>query len=93
MDFNPQTTETLLFKKQAFRNEQSPQAPFHQLATALGRNSLTLPSIIVLDEKLQTLDVVPFFLNAKTLSQITYYYGDEVFRKKSWSEFISTQTH
>ncbi|MBL0309093.1 MAG: DUF255 domain-containing protein [Bacteroidetes bacterium] len=89
VQFNPQTTEKLYFRKQEFVNTQSAQAPFHQLATALGRNSLTLPSIILLDEKLNVLDVIPFFLPPRSLLQIATYYGDDFFRHHTWNEFVA----
>lgn len=89
VDFNPQISESLYFKGKEFANSSAVQGAFHPLAATLGRNSLTLPSIIILDERLNTLDVVPFFLSPQILRKISAYYGDNIFRVKSWSEFAT----
>lgn len=60
---------------------------FHPLALELCRNNSLFPMLAVLDEKQQVLDAIPFYLSAPTLLDILRFYGDDIFRKKSWQEF------
>ena len=88
VDFNPELTEPLSFHGQTFTNPRSPQIPFHQLAIALCRNNFSLPTVAILDEKLNLLDAVPLYLNPKVLKDITTYYGDNIYKAKSWQDYI-----
>jgi thioredoxin-related protein len=88
VDFNPESTETLTFKGQTFGNTHTPPIPFHQLAVALCRNSLTLPSLVVLDEKESVIDAIPFYLNPQSLKSIAVYYGDNIYKTNSWNDYM-----
>ena len=88
VDFNPEITEQLTFKGQTFSNTHSPQMPFHELASALCRNNLTFPTLVVLDEKMNVVDAVPFYLNPTVLKNITTYYGDNIYTQKTWNDFM-----
>jgi thioredoxin-related protein len=92
VDFNPEIVEPLVLRGQTFTNPRTPQMPFHELAIAFGKNSLTLPTLVILDEKLTVLDAVPFYLNPTVLKNITTYYGDDIYKKKSWNEFMGMST-
>lgn len=87
VDFNPEIQDTINFKGQAFINPRTQQAPFHQLAVAMCRNSLTLPSVVIMDEQLNLVDNIPFYLSPELLKNIAVYYGDDVYKKKSWADF------
>ncbi len=90
VDFNPEMTDTILFKGQKFFNARSPQLPFHQLAIQMGRNSISFPSLIVLDENLETIDVIPSYISPSFLKDISHFYGDDIYKKKSWAEFMQS---
>ena len=75
VDFNLEVNlDTLRYKGKTYVNQHTPQAPFHQLALALCRNNLTLPSVIILNEKLDVIDDIPFYLNPKELKNIGQFY-------------------
>jgi thioredoxin-related protein len=88
VEFNPEITDTIEFKGQKFVNPKSPQLPFHQLALYLGRNSISFPSLIVLDEKMDVIDAIPSYVSPAFLKQIAHYYGDDIYKKQSWAEFV-----
>lgn len=89
VDFNLELNmDTLTYKGKTYINEHIPQAPFHQLAITLCRNSLALPSVIIMDEKLNIIDDIPFYLHPKVLKNIAVFYGEGIYRKKSWKDFM-----
>ncbi len=87
--FDPEDTGIITFKGKIFVNQRTTQAPFHQLAQALCRNTITLPTLVVLDEKQNLLDVIPYYLNPKVLNSIGVYYGDNIYKTKSWAEYMT----
>lgn len=88
VEFNPEIMDSINFKGQTFVNLRVQQAPFHQLAMALTRNNFVLPTLVVMDENMNVMDAVPFYLNPKVLSDIATYYGNDVFKTKKWAEFM-----
>ncbi len=89
VDFNPETTDPITFKGQTFINTRTQQMPFHQLAVALCKNNLTLPTLVVLDEKLNLLDAIPYYLNPKSVKDVAQYFGDDIYKNKSWADYMN----
>ena len=89
VDFNPEITEAINFKGQTFTNPRTPQSPFHQLAMALCRNNFTLPTLVFLDEKMNIIDAIPFYLNKESVKNISTFYGDDINKKKSWNDYMA----
>ncbi len=88
VDFNADLTDSISFKGNVFINSKTTKAPFHQLALALCRNSFALPSIIILDEKLDVIDGIPFYLPPSSLNDILHFFGDDVYKVKSWQDYM-----
>jgi thioredoxin-related protein len=91
VDFNADITDTISFKGNVFQNSRSREAPFHQLAIALCRTNFALPSIIILDEKLDIIDGIPFYLAPSSLNDIIRYFGDDVYKVKSWQDYMGSK--
>jgi len=88
VDFNPETVDTILYKGQSYINQKTPQAPFHQLAIMLGKNTITFPSLIVLDENLDVIDNIPSYIPPHFLNDIIHFYGDNINKVKPWNDFM-----
>jgi thioredoxin-related protein len=90
VDFNPEITDEVVYKGQKYINPRSPQMPFHQLAMLICGNTLTLPSMVIVDEKMNLLDGIPFYLNPEVLSHIATFYGDNIYKSKSWTDYMNS---
>ena len=88
VDFDPELKDTILFKGQKYFNEKSSQVPFHQLAFYLGKNTIVFPSLVVMDENMEVIDVIPSYISPHFLNAIIHYYGENINKIKSWEEFI-----
>lgn len=86
---NAQSMDTVRFKDQVFINEGTPHAPFHQLAIALTRKNLVLPTLAVLDENMNLLDAIAFYIHPKFLDDILHFYGENIYKRMSWRDFIA----
>ncbi len=93
VDFDSEITDTILFKGQNFINEKSSSNPFHQLAFALQKNSLAFPTLIVMDEKMDVMDVIPSYISPPFLNNIIHYYGENINNVKSWQDFIKEKKY
>jgi thioredoxin-related protein len=93
VDFDPEMTDTINFKGQSYTNPKDPRIPFHQLAVMLGRNSITFPSLIVVDENYETIDVIPSYITPEFLNDIIHYYGDNIYKTKSWEQYTKDKKH
>jgi thioredoxin-related protein len=90
VDFNAESKDSIVFNGTTFKYAAIPNFPFHSLALALTMNRFELPSITVLDENLQALDLIPFYLTEKAINPIIHYFGDNEYKSLKWSEYIKT---
>lgn len=91
VDFNPEISDSLRFMGQMFGNPHTQQMPFHQLTFALARNNFILPTLAVLDENMNLVDAISFYVQPNFLNDIIRFYGDEVYKQKPWKEYIEAK--
>jgi len=89
VDFNPEIMDVINFKGKQYSNARNQQAPFHQLAVTLCRSGFTLPTLVVLDEGMNILDAVPFYLNTEVVKNLSAYYGGDIYKTKSWTDYMN----
>ena len=53
------------------------------------RGSIGFPEVVILDEKLEILDVIPAYLNPEVLHNILNFYGENIYQKKSWVDYFN----
>jgi thioredoxin-related protein len=87
VNFNAENKDTINFKGQMFVNPSLPQMPFHLLAIGLCNNNLTLPTLAILDEDQNLIDAIPYYIPPSLLRKVLFFYGEDIYRKKSWQEF------
>ncbi|MFM2305855.1 MAG: hypothetical protein RLZZ367_524 [Bacteroidota bacterium] len=88
VDFNPEISDSLKFMGLTFGNPRTQQMPFHQLTFALAKNNFILPTLAVLDENMNLIEAVPFYIQPSFLKDIAHYYGDDIYKKKAWKDFV-----
>ncbi len=91
IDFNADYAEAINFKGNLFQNTKTAEAPFHQLAIALCRNNLVLPTVVMMDENLNIIDGIPFYLPPSALNDILHFFGDDVYKVKSWQDYMGSR--
>jgi thioredoxin-related protein len=87
VDFNPEATDSLFYKGQWYSNPRNPQSPFHQLSFVLARNNFVIPTLAILDEEMNVIDAIPYYLPPKLLNDILKFYGNDIYKSKSWAEY------
>ena len=87
--FNAQQDKSEIdFKGVKYANNGAGGFPFHALSLELTRKNFVIPSMVFLDEKLETLDVVSFYQTAEWTNKIAHYFGSNDYKKIKWDEFL-----
>ncbi len=90
IDFNPEIKDSLQYQGKIYTNPGLPQMPFHELTKILCRNNMVIPTMAILDENNNLLDAIPFYLPPAILKKILYYYGEDIFKSKTWPDYLQT---
>jgi thioredoxin-related protein len=87
IDFNAESKDTVSFNGKVYMNNGSGGTPFHQLAMSLVNNNLALPTTIVIDEKLQPIDLVPQYLSPAAIEPVLRFYGSNAYKAEKWDDY------
>lgn len=89
VQFNVESSDTIEFKGEKFAKSVINNFPLHSLSLKLTDNRFSLPATVVLDEKLNMIDVFNFYFVADALKPGLVFYGDNHYKTKKWPEFIT----
>lgn len=87
VDFNPENQKPLYWNNKLYQKLPEDKFPFHPLTLEFTRSNFILPSIAILDEQSNLIDHIPFYISPEMLSQIMTFYGDDIYKKKSWADW------
>lgn len=84
------TQDTISLRGVDYVNENK-DYKFHQLPIAALQGKMTFPAFVILDEEGNVLDRIQKFLSPEELLLILKFYGDDIYKKKSWEEYLQNQ--
>jgi len=86
--FDAETKDSVKFDKYIFvtSDATNPKAP-HQFAASILDNQLAYPSIVLLSNQMQRLDIIKGFMPPKNFEPILTYYGSGDYQKTKWEEY------
>lgn len=87
IDFDPTITDTLYYNGVPMYNPSTERVPYHSLAFELCKGSLTFPTMVVMNEKNEVVDVIHNYINSNFMKLVSHFYGDDAYKTKSWQEF------
>lgn len=87
VDFSPENTKPLFWNNKLYQKTPEDKFPFHPFTLELTRNNFILPSMALLDEEQKLIDVIPFYISSAFLKDILSFYGDDIFKKQSWTDY------
>jgi len=83
VQFNAASKDTILFKNEKYYNTLINNFPFNTLAFKLTNNRLTLPTLCVLDEDLNLIDILNSYQSPERLKPILTYFASNSYKDKS----------
>jgi hypothetical protein len=80
-----------------FRNEKYSVSlvngfPMNSAVLKLSNNKFSLPALCVLDEKLNTIEVLNFYQSAAQIKPILEFFATNTYKTKPWGDFIKEYT-
>lgn len=89
VSFNAQSPDSIEFKGKKYGwNMQS--SPFHSLVMEFQNNNPALPCVVVLDENLKVIGLLPYYYTSSALLKTMDYFTSDAYKKQSWEEFQKT---
>jgi thioredoxin-related protein len=89
VEFNAESSDTIVFKNEKFTKGMVNNFPLHSLPLKLAGNRFTLPMMCLLDEELNTIDVLSFYYSPQLIKPILMFIGDNAYKTKKWPDYIS----
>ncbi len=88
VDMNAETKDEIEFKGVKYKTGDIPNFPFHPLTLELTRKNLVFPSLSILNENLDVIDVLPFYMGEQVLLPIFHFYGEDKYKSMKWEDFL-----
>lgn len=88
--FDAEQKETIQYSGREFNFVDNGRKGYNELAAALMQNKMSYPTFILLNEKTQMIQPLPGFKSAEDLKPILLYIGKEIYKEKSYDEFLKT---
>lgn len=85
---NAEQAGDLRFRGKTFTLESAGRRPTHALARELLNGKMSYPSVVFLSEQTEVIQAVPGFHAAEEFQKIVQYFGDGVYRKQAWRDFV-----
>ncbi len=88
VNFDAESGDTVVFKNEKCFKQLINGYPMNTFAMKITNNRLSLPSIAVLDEQLNIIEVLNSYQHPKNLKPVLIYFGSNQYKTKKWPEFI-----
>lgn len=97
--FNAETGDSIFFNGKTYAFIPSGNRGYHELAEELMQGKMSYPTVVFLDERLNSIQAIPGFREAEELDRILKYFGENYYRTTEYGVFQSNyvspfaQTH
>jgi thioredoxin-related protein len=88
VNFNATSVDTIKFKNEKYYNTPVNNFQLHSLSVKLTNGRFSLPALCVLDEQLNTLDVLNFYQSPERMKPILRYFGSNAYKAKSFNDYM-----
>lgn len=92
VNFDAESSDTIYFNNEKFYKQLISGFPLNTFAAKVTGGRLTLPAIAILDEQLNTIDVLGMYQHPKNLKPVLQYYGGNHFKTVKWPDFYKDYT-
>ncbi len=92
VSFDAESADTIMFKNEKHFKSVFNGFAVNSLSLKLTANRFSLPALCILDEALNPIDVLNFYQSPEHLKPIMLYIGDNIYKSKTFSDFLKTWT-
>lgn len=87
---NAEQREAINFKEKKYNFVASGRSGYHELAAAMLQGKLSFPSTVFLDSKLNLIQVVPGYIETKTMEPLLQFMHQKKYENTEWSTFVKS---
>lgn len=87
VNFDAESNDTIVFNNEIFYKQLIDGFPFNSFVRKITNGYLTFPSITILDEELNILNVLNNYQHPQFLRPVIMYFGDNEYKTKKWTDF------
>jgi thioredoxin-related protein len=88
VNFNAESSDTIVYKNTKYYKQLVNNYPLHNLALKLTNNKFSLPALCLLDEQLNSIDVLNFYQSPEQMKPILVYIGSNSYKTKNFGDFM-----
>jgi len=92
VNINAASNDTIIFKNEKYFKVLTNNFPLHSLALKFSNNKLSLPTLCLLDENLNTIDALNFYQSPERIKPILAYIGSNSYKTKTFNDFMQEYT-
>ena len=92
VNINAASNDTIIFKNEKYFKVLTNNFPLHSLALKFSNNKLSLPTLCLLDENLNTIDALNFYQSPERIKPILVYIGSNSYKTKTFNDFMQEYT-
>ena len=85
--FNAEQTQDIIFKNKSYKFIPRGTRGYHELAVEIANGQLSYPTVVFIDEDLNTLQPIPGYCDADDFEMISNYFGGNFYKTTPWSTF------
>jgi len=87
VNFDAESNDTIVFNNEKYYKQLINGFPFNSFVNKVTEGHLTFPTIAILDEKLNTINVLNSYQHPKFLKPVLKYFGDNEYKTQKWPDF------
>jgi len=92
VNINAASNDTIIYKNEKYFKVLTNNFPLHSLALKFSNNKLSLPTLCLLDENLNTIDALNFYQSPERIKPILAYIGSNSYKTKTFNDFMQEYT-
>lgn len=85
--FDAETHDTIVFKEKQYVNKSTGNRPPHELAIELLGGKMSYPTIVYLDENLNSLSAVPGYMTPTDIEPVLIFFSRDIYKVSPFNEF------
>ncbi len=88
--FDAEQKQDIVFKEKTYKFVKNGMRGYHELAAEITRGQLSFPTVVFLDEKIEVIQSIPGYRDAKEFETIATYFGRNEHLKTPWETYQKT---
>lgn len=89
VNFDAESSDTIVFKNEKCFKQLVSGYPLNTFAFKITGGRMALPSLVVLDENMETIETLNMYQHPKNLKPVLVFFGGNYYKTKKWPDFIA----